>query len=116
MKRIIFLLSVIIISGCVNPNTYRVDQDIEASFTTTKSVPDTQECILAAWQRQPLLMQITSQKIGKYHSVLAVGDNVDVYTDNGVTVVNYHSLRTDTDYLDVMDGKSKRMAGIKSCL
>lgn len=113
MKRIIFLLSVIVISGCVNPNTYRDDQDIEASFTTTKGVQETQECILAAWQRQPLLTQIIAQKTGKYYSVLAVGDNVDVYTDNGITVINYYSLR---GVLDVMAGKRKRMAGIKSCL
>lgn len=113
MKGIILLLSVLSLSGCVNPNTYRDDQDIEASFTTTKSVQDTQECILAAWQRQPLLTQIIPQKTGKYYSVLAVGDNVDVYEHNGITVINYYSLR---GALDVMDGKRKRIAGITSCL
>ena len=113
MKRIILLLSVLSLSGCVNPYTYREDQKIEASFTTTKSVKDTQECILAAWQRVPLLTAISAQQTGKYHSVLAAGDNVDVYTDNGMTVVNYYSLR---GAIDVMNGKEKRIVGIKSCL
>lgn len=113
MKGIILLLSVLSLSGCVNPYNYREDQKILASFTTTKDAEDTQGCILSAWQREPLLTQIVPQKTGKYYSVLATGDNVDVYTDNGVTVINYYSLR---GALDVMDGKSKRMAGIKSCL
>ena len=113
MKRIIFLLSVLSLSGCVNPYNYREDQKILASFTTTKGAEDTQGCILSAWQREPLLTQIVPQKTGKYYSVLATGDNVDIYTDNGVTIINYYSLR---GALDVMDGKNKRIAGIKSCL
>ena len=113
MKKIIILLTSFTLAGCVNPYAYREEQDVQASFTTKKGVEDTQQCILGEWQRQPLLMQITQQQIGKYHSVVSSTDNADVFSDNGLTRINYYSLRGS---LDAMNGKSKRIASIKSCL
>ncbi|WP_455852677.1 hypothetical protein [Pantoea endophytica] len=113
MKKIISLLGVFVLAGCVNPYAYREDQAVQASFTTKKGVEETQQCILAAWQREPLLMQINQQQTGKYFSIVSTGDNADVFSDNGLTKINYYSLR---GTLDVMSGKSKRIASIKSCL
>ncbi|MBD9642937.1 hypothetical protein IB231_04755 [Pantoea sp. PNT02] len=113
MNKIITFMVVIVLTGCVNPYTYREDQQVQASFTTTKGVEETQQCILAAWQREPLLMQISQQQVGKFHSVISTGDNADVFIDKGITRINYYSLRGS---LDVMNGKSKRTASIKSCL
>lgn len=113
MKKIIILLGAFALFGCVNPYAYREEQAVQASFTTNKGVEETQQCILAAWQRQPLLMQITQQHIGKYHSVVSTADNADVFSDNGLTRINYYSLRGS---LDAMNGKLKRIASIKSCL
>jgi PBP1b-binding outer membrane lipoprotein LpoB len=113
MRKVIILLVSLVLAGCVNPYAYRENQDVQASFSTKKGVEDTQQCILAGWQRQPLLMQITQQQIGKYHSVVSTTDNADVFSDNGLTRINYYSLRGS---LDAMDGKSKRIAIIESCL
>ncbi len=99
--------------GCTNPYNYRQDQDVLASYTTTKGPEETQECILAAWQKEPLMYQIVPQKTGKYYSVFSGADNADVFTDGEVTRVNFYSLR---GALDVTRGIEKRKAGIKSCL
>jgi len=101
------------LAGCVNQYGYRVDQAVQASFTTKKGVEDTQQCILSAWQRVPLLTAISAQQTGRYYSVLAIPDAADVLDDSGQTRVNYYSLR---GALDVTNGKEKRIAGIRSCL
>lgn len=113
MKKIIILLGVLVLAGCVNPYAYREEQTVQASFTTKKGVEETQQCILAAWQRVPLLTAISAQQTGRYYSVLAIPDAADVLDESGQTRVNYYSLR---GALDVTNGKEKRIAGIKSCL
>lgn len=113
MKKLTIIFSAVALSGCVNAALYRENQPVLATYTTTKSVQDTQECILDAWQHTPLLTTIGTQKIGKFHSVNAAADNADVLTDGGVTRINFYSLR---GVLDVTNGIEKRKAGIKSCL
>lgn len=113
MKNLAVALIVFGLVGCANPYNYRQDQEVLASYTTTKSPQDTQECILAAWQREPLMYQIIPQKTGKYYSVFSGADNADVYVDGAVTRVDFYSLR---GTLDVTRGIEKRKAGIKSCL
>lgn len=113
MKNLVVALVTLGLAGCANPYNYRQDQEVLASYTTTKSPLDTQECILAAWQREPLMYQIIPQKTGKYYSVFSGADNADVFTDGAVTRVNFYSLR---GALDVTRGIEKRKAGIKSCL
>lgn len=113
MKKIIVALGVFALAGCANPYNYREDQKVLASFTTSKPAEETQECILAAWQKQPLMYQIIPQKTGKYYSVFAGADNADVFAEGSVTRINFYSLR---GVLDVTNGIEKRKAGIKSCL
>lgn len=113
MKKIIMALVIFGLVGCVNPYTYREEQKPIASFTTKKSVQEVSECILIEWQKVPLLTAIFQQQNGKYHSILAVVDNADVYDDKGITRIKYYSLRGS---MDVMNGKTKRTKGIKSCL
>lgn len=114
MKRLLLTLGVIILTGCVNPYTYREDQEINASFTTSKGVQETQECILVAWQSKITGGgAVTSQKTGKYYSVISIADNADVYSDGGITKINFYSLRGS---LDPWRGIKKRTEGIKSCL
>lgn len=113
MKNLVVALVALGLAGCANPYNYRQDQEVLASYTTTKSPQDTQECILAAWQREPLMYQIIPQKTGKYYSVFSGADNADVFTDGNVTRVNFYSLR---GALDVTRGIEKRKAAIKSCL
>ena len=113
MKNLVVALVALGLAGCANPYNYRQDQELLASYTTTKSPQDTQECILAAWQREPLMYQIIPQKTGKYYSVFSGADNADVFTDGNVTRVNFYSLR---GALDVTRGIEKRKGAIKSCL
>ncbi|HCO6909920.1 TPA: hypothetical protein OBS52_005106 [Escherichia coli] len=114
MNRIIILLFSFAISGCVNPYNYREEQDIIISFKTNSPPQEIQECILSEWQRVPLLYTITSQKIGKYYSVLAVADNADIYKSaDGSTTIDFYSLR---GVLDPTNGKNKWIQGIKSCI
>lgn len=113
MKRLLLTLGVIALTGCVNTYNYRLDQEVVASYTTSKGVQETQECILSAWQSNPVGYSITSQKIGKYYSVIAVGDNADVYSDGNITKVDFYSLRGP---LDPWRGIKKLTEGIKSCL
>lgn len=113
MKKIFVTLGIIALAGCANPYNYREDQKALASYTTTKSAEETQECILAAWQKEPLLYQIIPQKTGKYYSVFAGADNADVFADGKMTRINFYSLRGS---LDVTRGIEKRKAGITSCL
>lgn len=113
MRKIILLLLAFSASGCVNPYAYREEQEVTASFITHKSAGETQQCILSAWQKQPLLSSITQQHSDGYYSVLANTDNADVYSVDGKTAVKFYSLRGS---LDVMSGKEKRINGIKSCL
>lgn len=114
MKKIFVVTIVgVLLSGCVNPYMYRENQQPIESFISTKSDQEVAECILVAWQKEPLLTAITTQKTGKYKSVLAAGDNADIYTESGVTKIDYYSLR---GALDVMNGKKKRISGIKTCI
>ncbi|WP_033748646.1 hypothetical protein [Pantoea sp. NGS-ED-1003] len=113
MKKIIVTLGVFALIGCANPYNYREDQKVLASYTTAKPAEETQECILAAWQKQPLMYQIIPQKTGKYYSVFAGADNADVFTDGNLTRINFYSLR---GALDVTGGIEKRKAAIKTCL
>ncbi|WP_447888819.1 hypothetical protein [Serratia fonticola] len=113
MKRLLLTFGVIILTGCVNPYTYREDQKIVASFTTNKGVQDTQECILVAWQRTLVGYDVSSQKTGKYYSVLSGVDNADVYSDGDVTKIDFYSLRGS---MDPWRGVKIRTEGIKSCL
>lgn len=113
MKRFIIALIILGVVGCVNPYTYREDQKPVASFTTTKPAQEVSECILLEWQKVLLLTGISQQRTGKYHSILAIGDNADVYDDEGITRVKYYSLR---GVMDIMNRKVKRIKGIKSCL
>lgn len=113
MKKLIVTLGIFTLSGCVNPYNYREDQEVISTYTTEKPVQETQECILTAWQKNPLLYQINAQKTGKYYSVVASADNADVFADGDLTRINFYSLR---GALDVTNGKEKRIAGIKSCL
>ncbi|MGC0818032.1 hypothetical protein WKH08_07260 [Pantoea agglomerans] len=113
MKNLAVTLIALGVVGCTNPYNYRQDQDVLATYTTTKLPEETQECILAAWQKEPLMYQIIPQKTGKYYSVFSGADNADVFTDGVVTRVNFYSLR---GALDVTRGIEKRKAGIKSCL
>ncbi|WP_311791122.1 MULTISPECIES: hypothetical protein [Pantoea] len=113
MKKIIVTLGIISLAGCVNPYNYREDQEILASYTTNKPVEETQECILAAWQKHPLMYQVIPQKTGKFYSVFAGADNADVFAEGNMTRVNFYSLR---GVLDVTRGIEKRKAAIKSCL
>ncbi|MDQ1214598.1 hypothetical protein [Pantoea anthophila] len=113
MKNLVVALVTLGLAGCANPYNYRQDQEVLASYTTTKTPQDTQECILAAWQREPLMYQIIPQKTGKYYSIFSGADNADVFTDGNVTRVNFYSLR---GALDVTRGIEKRKAAIKSCL
>lgn len=113
MKNLVVMLIALGMVGCANPYNYRQDQEVLATYTTTKLPEETQECILAAWQKEPLMYQIIPQKTGKYYSVFSGADNADVFTDGAVTRVNFYSLR---GTLDVTRGIDKRKAGIKSCL
>lgn len=113
MKNLAVALIALGLAGCANPYNYRQDQEVLASYTTTKAPQEMQECILEAWQREPLMYQIIPQKTGKYYSVLSGADNADVYADGAVTRVNFYSLR---GALDVTRGIEKRKTGIKSCL
>lgn len=113
MRKLAVALGMLALIGCANPYNYRQDQKVLASYTTTKAPEDTQECILAAWQKEPLMYQIIPQKTGKYYSVFSGADNADVFVDGNVTRVNFYSLR---GVLDVTRGIEKRKAGIKSCL
>lgn len=114
MKRLLLTLGVITLTGCVNPYTYREDQEIVASFTTSNGVQETQECILVAWQSNMTGGgPVTSQKTGKYYSIISVADNADVYSDGGITKIDFYSLRGS---LDPWRGVKKRTEGIKSCL
>ena len=114
MNKTICFLLFFAISGCVNPYNYREEQNVIISFKTNSPPQEIQECILSEWQRTPLLATITSQKIGKYYSVLAVADNADIYKlADGSTIIDFYSLR---GVLDPTNGKSKRIQGIKSCI
>ncbi|MGC0845398.1 hypothetical protein [Pantoea agglomerans] len=113
MKNLAVALIALGLVGCTNPYNYRDDQEVLASYTTTKTPEETQECILAAWQKEPLMYQIISQKTGKFYSVFSGADNADVFAEGKVTRVNFYSLR---GVLDVTRGIEKRKAGIKSCL
>lgn len=113
MKILAVAMVALALTGCVNPYNYRQDQEVLASYTTTKSPEETQECILAAWQKEPLMYQIIPQKTGKYYSVFSGADNADVFTDGAVTRINFYSLR---GVLDVTRGIEKRKAAIKTCL
>lgn len=113
MKKITVALVTLALAGCTNPYNYRQDQEVLASYTTTKAPEETQECILAAWQKNPLMYQIIPQKTGKYYSVFSGADNADVFADGEVTRINFYSLR---GVLDVTNGIEKRKAAIKTCL
>lgn len=113
MKILAVAFGALALTGCANPYNYREDQEILASYTTTKSPAETQECILAAWQKEPLMYQIIPQKTGKYYSVFSGADNADVFTDGAVTRINFYSLR---GALDVTNGIKKRKAAIQTCL
>lgn len=113
MKKITVALVTLALAGCTNPYNYRLDQEVLASYTTTKAPEETQECILAAWQKNPLMYQIIPQKTGKYYSVFSGADNADVFADGEVTRINFYSLR---GVLDVTNGIEKRKAAIKTCL
>ncbi|TCQ91590.1 hypothetical protein EC840_102148 [Rahnella sp. JUb53] len=113
MKKMLLAVLALGLTGCVNPYNYREDQKPEALFSTSRDASDVQQCILAAWQNTPLMSAILQQKTGMYYSVLASGDNVDVYSDNGRTLIKFYSLRGS---LDITNGKEKRISGIKSCL
>ena len=112
MKKV-YLFFIVFLYGCVNPYNYRNDQVPVAEFSTNKPVQSVAECILIEWQKEPLLSAITQQQTGVYHSILATGDNADIYIENNATKVKYYSLRGS---LDIMNGKEKRISGIKSCL
>ncbi|MEN4905638.1 hypothetical protein [Rahnella bonaserana] len=113
MKKLLIAVLALGLAGCANPYNYREEQKPEASLSTSRDASDVQQCILAAWQQTPLMTAVIQQKTGKYYSVLASADNVDVYSQNGKTVIKFYSLRGS---LDVMNGKEKRISGIKSCL
>lgn len=113
MKNLAVALIALGLVGCTNPYNYREDQEVLASYTTTKAPEETQECILAAWQKNPLMYQIIPQKTGKYYSVFSGADNADVFADGDVTRINFYSLR---GALDVTNGIEKRKAAIKTCL
>ncbi len=113
MKNLAVMLIALGIVGCTNPYNYREDQEVLASYTTAKAPEETQECILAAWQKEPLMYQIVPQKTGKYYSVFSGADNADVFVDGSVTRVNFYSLR---GALDVTRGIEKRKSAIKTCL
>lgn len=102
-----------LISGCVNVYNYRYDQQILASFSTSRDPQKTQECILASWQREYLGYGVSGQRVENYYSVLAGVDNVDVFAENNETRVNFYSLR---GALDPWKGIPKRIAAIKTCL
>lgn len=115
MKKLFLALSVIALTGCGgNGYNYRVDQEIVASYTTSKSVTDTQECILGAWQSNNVAgYGVMSQKVGKYYSVFGGLDNADLFEENGKTKINFYSVRGS---MDPWRGIKKRTDGIKSCL
>ncbi|MGC0786724.1 hypothetical protein [Pantoea agglomerans] len=113
MKNLAVALIALGLVGCTNPYNYREDQEVLASYTTAKTPEETQECILAAWQKNPLMYQIIPQKTGKYYSVFSGADNADVFADGEVTRINFYSLR---GALDVTNGIEKRKAAIKTCL
>jgi hypothetical protein len=113
MKSLAVAFGLIVLTGCANPYNYREDQEVLATYITTKSPQDTQECILAAWQKEPLMYQIVPQKTGKYYSVFSGADNADIFVDGTVTRVNFYSLR---GVLDVTRGIEKRKSAIKTCL
>ncbi|HBV7425130.1 MULTISPECIES: hypothetical protein [Citrobacter] len=113
MKRILLLAIALNLTGCMNIYNYRGEQPITATFLSSHTPQETQECILSSWQKEPLGNSVTAQKTYGFYSVLAVSDNVDVYYEKNSVIVNYYSLRGS---LDPWNGKVKRIKAIQSCL
>jgi basic membrane lipoprotein Med (substrate-binding protein (PBP1-ABC) superfamily) len=116
MKKLLVSMAVITLFGCVNMQELR-DKKPDFTISSTKPTDVVSNCILNEWQKNVFsygnvfIQDYISLKDGKTIYSESQSEIADVYSDNGVTHINFYHQKALFSYR--VDG---RINGIKRCL